>query len=246
MRTLLGLDRAGLLALDPKDVKWLLSGAEVFHIAKMLEGYWTYDYSKLEQGKPGRHALLKSLAHSDAFFFSQAILEHSNLRMIMAQQIVRRLRDAGYRKIDCVIGVPKSASELGAAVAKVLDVSHVVMEKGADGRMYLKELLLASTNVLVVEDVCTVGTGFREAVAAILKDSPGVHIVRCDPVILNRGPLDEINIEDVGTFPVLSVTKRRIQSWSPGEACPLCQAGSEVIRPKADPGNWSLLTTSQD
>jgi len=98
--------------------------------------------------------------------------------------------------------------------------------------------------LLLDEDFCTKGTGFKEAVADILSRQPKTKILPLELVIINRGGLTAIAIEGVGEFQVVAVANHRVNDWPPPE-CPLCKMGSKPIKPKATDENWRLITTSQ-
>jgi hypothetical protein len=97
----------------------------------------------------------------------------------------------------------------------------------------------------LIEDFCTRGTGFKEAVKAVLENCPSSKILPFDPVILNRGGLKAIDVPGVGAFTVLPVVEWRIEDWDPTEGCPLCRMGSTPIKPKETEANWQAITTSQ-
>ncbi len=246
MSNILCLDRTGLLALDPSLVTERLRPEEVIHMATELGAFWSYRYDRAVTTR-GLHALLKSGLHSDGFFVSRILLAPENIRRIMAEQMVKRLVVADIERPTHVAGIPDGATLLGVAVAEILKKPHLKLEK-VDGKIVLAEPVSAGAQVLLVEDFCTRGTGFAEAVLAILNSplrDPTANIVRINPVIINRGGLGAVTVEGHGEFPVLSVVNRRIQDW-PADACPLCQAGSEPIKPKATDENWSAIIHSQD
>lgn len=243
MPDILKLDREGILALAPADVDRLLTAEEVLHIATSLGAFWTYNYEALKAGKPGLHALLKSERHSDGFFVSKILLAPEDILRIIAAQMVMRLRQVLIGRPDYVIGIPDGATKLGAKVAQLLGVKVAEMKKEA-GRLVLTSTLKPEDGILLVEDFCTRGTGFTEAVQRIIEHQRAVALLRFNPVIINRGGLEVITIEGVGTFKVLSVVDRRIQDWEPSE-CPLCQAGSRAIKPKVSEESWYEITHSQ-
>lgn len=246
MIDILNLDRAGLLALDPATVDERLKPEEVLHMATELGAFWSYRYDRMA-ARPGLHALLKSGLHSDGFFVSRILLASENIRRIMAEQMMKRLVVADIEWPTHVAGIPDGATLLGEAVARILGKPHLKLEK-VDGKIVLAEPVPARAQVLLAEDFCTRGTGFAEAVLAILNSplrDPTADIVRINPVIINRGGLEAVSVEGHGDFPVLSVVSRRIQDWTAAE-CPLCQAGSEPIKPKMTDDNWSAIIHSQD
>ncbi|MFA5107571.1 MAG: hypothetical protein WC497_04570 [Patescibacteria group bacterium] len=244
---ILDLDRERLLALDPKEVTGNLTPEEVVHIAQELGAYWTYDYGALEEGRPGLHALLKSGLHSDGFFVSRILLAAENIQRIIAGQMARRIEAfASNPRPTCVAGVPDGATILGKHLAEILGLDLIEMQK-VDGRIQLVSALRANDVLLLVEDFCTRGTGFTEAVIHIRSLHDQAVFFPCDPVIINRGGLSEITIDDVGTFPILPVVEMRVRDWDPAgtDGCLLCERGSQAIKPKATDQDWIRITTSQ-
>ncbi len=242
---ILGMNKAGLLlTLDPKFVRRSLTAEEVLYIAKTLDAFWQYDYFAAQQRRFGLHALLKSGLHSDGFFVSKILLEHENIRSIMARQIIMRLEDANIAWPDYIAGIPDGATLLGERVAWILGVPEAKMKK-IDGRITLATEVPDGATLLFIEDFCTRGTGFTEAVLEVKKKNPCVEFVLCDPVIINRGGLKTVSIDGIGDFEILPVVEHRIQDWDPNVNCPLCDMGSQAIKPKASDENWRLVTTSQ-
>lgn len=243
MKPILDMVREELLTLELKDISRLLTTSEVVHIAVTLGAFWTYDYAAADAGKVGLHALLKSGRHSDGFFVSRILLEPWNIRYIMAHQIRLRLLEAKVPMPDYVAGIPDGATKLGEEVTWMLGAKPARMEK-VENRICLVTGLTPNATILLVEDFCTRGTGFREAVLEVTQNAPEMRILPYDPVIINRGGLRDIVVDGVGTFTVLPVVEQRIQDWDVAE-CPLCKLGSAPIKPKATDENWKVLTASQ-
>lgn len=238
------MGREEILALRPGDVTWFISPEELFHIAEILGAFWKYDYRAADQGLLGLHALLKSLLHSDGFFVSKILLESENIRRIMALQIIMRLQQTSMMEPDFVAGVPDGATELGKIIGEVLGIPVAKMVKNPDGHIILETEIPNDSLLLVIEDICTRGTGFREGVLAIKNRQPTARFIMVDPVLLNRGGLKDFSVEGVGTFVVLPVAEKRMNDWKADE-CPLCERGSEPIKPKATNENWERIINSQ-
>ncbi len=254
MLKIIGMTKDELLGLHPDSLTRpgsirLLTEEEVVYIAETVGAFWKYDYEAAKLGKVGLHAELKSLLHSDGFFFSKILLQYWNIRTIMADQQVMRFKQLRVSNPDWVAGIPDGATELGKEVAGLLGVKNAEMKK-EDGRIALVSLVTPGETLLLVEDFCTRGTGFTEAVLDILSKQPAVKILPCELVILNRGGLSEIEIPAEKTSSskivakVVPVVNYRVNDWKP-EECPLCNMGSKPIKPKATDENWRLITTSQ-
>lgn len=242
-RKIIGMSKEELIALDSQ-VDWPLSEEEIVYIAKTLGSYWEYDYEAAKQGRVGMHAELKSLRHSDGFFVSKILLQYPNIRETMAKQLVLRFNQLGIPKPDWVAGIPDGATELGQDVARIMDVRNAEMKK-EEGRIILESSIAPGDSLLLVEDFCTRGTGLKEAALDILLKQPDIKFCPYELVIINRGGLKEIKVEEVGTpFQVVAVADHRVNDWEPGK-CPLCDMGSTIIKPKATDENWCFITTSQ-
>lgn len=232
-----------LLALKAEKVFWLLTARDMMYLAKTLNAFWTYDYEAATQGRVGMHALLKSGRHSDGFFESKILLAPENIRSIIAHQIVWQLQALDIPAPNYVAGVPNGATLLGESIAEMLRVPVARLEK-VDGQIILAAEIPKGATLLLVEDFCTRGTGFTEAVTEVKRRQPPARFMPYAPVIVNRGSLKEISVEGVGSFEILPVVEWRIEDWDPTD-CPLCVRGSEVIKPKVSAENWQMLTTSQ-
>lgn len=249
MVDILSLDRAGVLALDPASVNWRLTPEEFIHIATALDAYWQYDYEAAKAGRVGQHAKLKSLLHSDGFFVSRILLEPPNIRTLMAQQMVDRVRSAGVGMPTHVAGIPDGASLLGVAAANIFGVPHIELVKSkTDGTISLADRVPDDARLLLFEDFCTRATGFVEAVTAILNSNlceVGATVMPVDPVILNRGGLESVMVKG-RSYSILAVVERRISDWDPAHDCPLCAMGSTAIKPKVDDKTWQSFIHSQN
>lgn len=245
MKDILEMNKEELLTLNPADIRCDLTAEEVLHIATSLDAFWSYDYEAVKQGRVGLHAILKSGLHSDGFFVSRILLKPWNILYIMAAQIVMRLRETHVTEPDYVAGVPDGATELGKTVAWMLGAKLAEMEK-IEGKIYLETPIQEGKSLLLIEDFCTRGTGFQEAVRVAANNFPNwpIRIVPFDPVIINRGGLEKITMEVFGEFRILPVVEKRINDWD-ALSCPLCAIGSKPIKPKATDENWRLITNSQ-
>ena len=250
MPEIIGMTKEELINLDPLGIDRGLSEEEIVYIAKTLDSYWEYDYQAADEGKVGMHAILKSERHSDGFFVSRIMLQYPDIRAIMADQLVLRfqaentLNQLMLPRPDWVAGIPDGATELGQDVAKALGVRTAEMKK-EDGRIVLVSSIGPGEILLLIEDFCTRGTGFKEAVSDILFKQPKVKFLPYEFVIINRGGLREIKVEGFDLpFRIVAAAEHRVNDWEPAE-CPLCKMGSKPIKPKATEENWRLITTSQ-
>lgn len=243
MRSILGLNRKELLALQPSDITWIFSAAELLYLIKTLGAFWSYDYEAAAKGIFGLHAELKSGLHSDGFIISRIFLAYPNIRIILAQQIVWRMEEAGIPKPTHIGGIPTGASDLGDDVRKLCGAKSVVLQK-LNGHIILQTPLEDGSIIGLIEDFSTRGTGFAEAAQDILSKSPSIRFIPYVLEIINRGGLEAIEVPGIGKFKILPIANHRIDDYPPNE-CPLCMMGSKPIKPKATDENWRAITTSQ-
>ncbi len=244
---LLGMSKEELLLLNPSDfADRLLSAEEVIYIAETLDAFWHYNYEAAEQGRPGKHALLKSGLHSDGFLISKILLKPDNIRLIMAHQLKQLFERLGIAKPDWLIGVPDGATALAEDLGRIMGVKVADLQK-REGRITVITPFKPGERLLIVEDFCTKGTGFKETVILIISKQSGAEILPYELVIVNRGGLKKIKVEGVGDFTIAPVAEHRIGEWTQ-EECPHlgpCKFGSIAIKPKVDEASWRDITTSQ-
>ncbi len=232
-----------LSTLNPNDVTHLLSNEETLHIFLKLGYAWFYDYEAADDSRVGLHALLKSLRHSDGFINAKVCLEeHPNIRKLFARQIALKV-DKLSIKPDYIVGVPTAATKLGEEVAEIVDAKKINLIKDEGGKIKLTTSLEVDSVILVIDDICTKGTGFSEAIREIKTQHKDSHVLPFDFVIVNRGGLESIDINGA-QFKVMAVAERRINDWAE-EECQLCKKGSKPIKPKISDENWEKITTPQ-
>ena len=195
--SILDMNKNDLASLNPDTVAHLLSKEETLHIFLTLGYAWFYDYGAADDGRLGLHAMLKSLNHSDGFINAKGCLkEYLNIRKLFARQIVMRIKELDLRP-DYIVGVPTAATDLGNEVAEISGAEKVEMIKNEEGHIKIVTSLEADKSILVIDDICTKGTGYAEAVKEIKSQYPGVVVLAFDIVIVNRGGLEFIKIGDV-------------------------------------------------
>ena len=237
------MSREQLLELST-DSKIILEKEDLLHIFNVFGDFWSYDYEAAKNGKPGLHAELKSGKCSDGFFFSKIVLQHSNLRMIIASNMARAYSQVTKFTPSYVVGIPKGATELGNDVAKIMGAKTIQLVKNSKGEIKLEGSVEPNEDILLVEDFTTTGSGLKETVIEFKNRYPLVNIMPIELVILNRGDIEHIPVDEYGFFDILPLVEHRINSWEL-EKCPLCRAGSERIKPKVTDENWELLINSQ-
>lgn len=245
IKSVISLSKDELIDIEPRHFfTRQLSEGEIMYLAKTLGACWKYDYEAAARGKVGMHAILKCGAHSDIFFNAKIFLDYENIREIIAHQLADKYRaQPSAERPDWVLGIPDGAKKLGENVARLLKSRPAVMVKEGD-RMTLKSRICSFESVFVVEDLCTRGTGLTEAVREVRLKQPRALMLWYELAVVNREGLGYVNVSDIHEFTVVSLARLNAHEW-PADKCPLCQAGSESIKPKATDENWRLLTASQ-
>ncbi len=236
----------------------LFSKEEFFHIARVTDAFWQYNYKKAaEEGVVGLHAKLKSGLHSDAFFVSRILLKERIIQEAFAEQMLLVLlknivrhnaheKSLGQKIIKkvpkWVAGIPDGATKLGKDLANLMRVKNAEVIK-KDGKIEVVTSIPKGEPLLLVEDFCTRGTGWKEAVSDIMKNQPHVEMIPFALVALNRGNMKKIKTEK-GDFEIISIVDHVISSWQ-ADDCLLCKMGSVPIKPKETDKNWKMITTSQ-
>ena len=230
---ILGMDLQVMRRLRYQDVwaqRGFLSHEEICHIFRACDALW------LHNGDPrAPHAELTSGKCSNGFVDVLRVLRYTNLCLLMADQLERKMRRQYNGVIDWVIGSDHAGATLSFAVAASMRAQHDFTEKGPDKTQVWKRFeILPGETVLQVEELVTT-TGTLQAVRRGIRG--GNHFrVEFAPVVatlVNRSSITEFDGN-----PIVHMVHFDIQSWTP-EECPLCAAGSPRVRPKQ---NWAALT----
>jgi len=175
------------------------------------------------------HFVLTSGRHSAQFFLLPHLFQFPHLTERVCAAIAEQFDGV---EIDTVVGPATGGIILAYEVARQLGLRRgrrppraIFTEKTEDGKMALKRQwsLDQGERVLVVEDaVTTGGSVFKslEAISAFPYELVGVGAI-CD--------------RSGGTVrfpaPLRALVTLNVESWLP-EACPLCQQGVPLVKPK--------------
>jgi orotate phosphoribosyltransferase len=192
------------------------------------------------------HALLTSGKHSNGFFNSGLVAQDPRILSVACQDLVVMLRDRfDIATINRVVGPAMGAITMSHCVAMSVNQCFPVAEQrpclsaftekeeGSGKIMSLKRTTLAEGEiVLPVEDVLTTGGSAERSKEAII--CAGGTVVPFICVLVNRSGL-----QTTGGMTIIALIDKAMPMWEEN-TCPLCQQGSEAIRPKAA-GNWARL-----
>jgi orotate phosphoribosyltransferase len=166
------------------------------------------------------HFLLTSGLHSAGYVQCAKALQYPQHAEVMGTGIAERVR---HLSVDVVMSPAIGGIVLGQEVARALGVRAIFGER-EQGRMTLRRGfdLTPGERVLVVEDVTTTGGSVREVI--VVAQARGGNLVAA-AAILDRS-------DGTATFPAPfhALATLQIQTYA-ADACPLCQGGSEPVKP---------------
>lgn len=234
--------------------------AEWINTYKEKGAWWTHD------GNPKRpHALLRSGKHSNGFCNSELVIQDPVLLDDACIDLAALYREEAYeiipffpeftlctsRGVNRVVGPAHGAIELSHDLARHISRkqhfpclnSYTEKQKcgpfGTDTKMvFNRRSVMPDERVLLTEDVLTTGGSVELAVDAVVR--AGGIVLPWVVVLVNRSGLTEVNGRKI-----IALIDYHMQDWLPDE-CPLCEMGSEAIRPKESVENWALLNASYE
>lgn len=206
-----------------------LTSASIRHIFEVCDALWLHSDDPKDP-----HAELTSGKCSNGFIDVLRALRFTNICQIMAQQMLRRIREKYTGPIDWVIGSDHAGAALSHSVAILLNSQHDFTEKGPDKTQVWKRFQIKPEEVVLqVEELMTTAGTLQAVRDGIRKGNPGpVTFTPFVAVLVHRSDICEIEGD-----PVIHLVHYNISVWDP--PCPLCKAGSERLRPKE---NWEKLT----
>lgn len=171
------------------------------------------------------HFVLSSGLHSDRYFQCALILERPDKAEILARETARQLREAGFGKIDIVIGPALGAVTWAYEVARALGARAQFTERKDDSMQLRRGFVVApGDNVFVVEDVFTTGGSAREVVDVLATLGVKPKAVGC---IVNRSGGNPFERDGFKMFALANVD---VKTWAPDD-CPLCKSKIPLTKP---------------
>ncbi|HUJ51721.1 MAG TPA: orotate phosphoribosyltransferase [Bryobacteraceae bacterium] len=145
-----------------------------------------------------------------------------------------RLLATEFRRLEPTLDVGVVASPaiggliIGHEVARALGARFIFTERDASGKMVLRRgfSIQPGETAVVVEDVVTTGGSSREVID-ILKNA-GARVIGAGSIIDRSGGAVDLGIPRVALKTLEVVAYRE-------EDCPLCRAGSPVVKPGSRP-----------
>ncbi len=181
------------------------------------------------------HFKLSSGNHSAFYLQSAKVLENPQTAELLASALAKQIEESGL-KIDTVCSPAIGGLLAGYELARALGVRFIFTER-VNGEMTLRRGFEVSQGekILVCEDIITTGGSALEASRQI--ESLGGEIVGF-AALANRGFCQRQHSNIAGkpecklprNLPFFALEDFTFEMYAP-DNCPLCQAGSEAIKP---------------
>jgi orotate phosphoribosyltransferase len=167
------------------------------------------------------HFVLRSGLHSRQYFQCAMVLQHPRIAEQLCGNLALKLKNGG---AQVVISPALGGLFVGHEVARALDVRHIFVEKNSAGKLELRRSfeVARGEKVLVVEDVVTKGGRVRETLDIV--QALGGEVVGVGTLVDRSGGKVGFGV------PLESLLRLSIDTFDPA-TCPLCQAGTPVIKP---------------
>jgi orotate phosphoribosyltransferase len=173
------------------------------------------------------HFLLSSGLHSPGYLQCAVVLQDPALATRLGGELATAVRPLLGGRIPSAVVAPALGGILVAhEVARAFGCRGLFTERQGGTMTFRRGFALgADEPVVVVEDVITTGGSTREVVAAVRGNGGEALAVGC--------LVDRSDGVDLGV-PYASLLKLDLPIYAP-EACPLCAAGSEPVKPGSRP-----------
>jgi orotate phosphoribosyltransferase len=166
------------------------------------------------------HFRLTSGLHSDVYLQSALVLQYPEAAAMLGTALAAAFKDAG---ASTVLAPAVGGILVAHEVARALGARCLFTEREG-GAMTLRRgfTVTAGERCLVVEDVITTGGSTREVMQCV-QAQRGV-VVGVGSLIDRSGGTVRFPVKQAALATLHATT------WNP-EACPLCQAGSQAVKP---------------
>jgi orotate phosphoribosyltransferase len=175
------------------------------------------------------HFRLTSGLHSPEYLQCALVLQHPR-----HAEHFGRLLAAEFRRLEPTLDIGIVAAPaiggliIGHEVARPLGARFIFTERDSAGKMVLRRgfTVEPGETAVVVEDVVTTGGSSREVID-ILKDL-GARVIGAGSIIDRSGGAVDLGL------PRVALKTLQVVAYAP-EDCPLCRAGSPVVKPGSRP-----------
>jgi len=175
------------------------------------------------------HFRLTSGLHSPEYLQCALVLQHPR-----HAEHFGRLLAAEFRRLEPAFNVGVVVSPaiggliIGHEVARALGARFIFSERDAAGKMVLRRgfTVEPGETAVVVEDVVTTGGSSREVID-ILKEA-GARVIGAGSIIDRSGGAADLGV------PRVALKTMEVVAYQ-ADDCPLCRAGSPVVKPGSRP-----------
>jgi orotate phosphoribosyltransferase len=166
------------------------------------------------------HFILSSGLHSPNYLQCARALQYPADAAEFGRAIAEKFLDNG---VETVCSPAIGGLVIGYEVARSLNVRFIWTERQS-GEMVLRRgfKIREGEKVLVVEDVITTGGSTKECIAAI--ESLGAKVIGAASIIDRSGGKADVGV------PRIALVGMEVPSYETAN-CPLCEEGSEAIKP---------------
>ena len=166
------------------------------------------------------HFKLSSGLHSDRYLQSALVLQHPDYAEQLGAALGSRL---AHLDPTVVLSPAMGGIVIGQEVGRALQVRAIFAER-QEGKLTLRRgfTLSSSDRVVVIEDVITTGLSTRET--CDVAESFGARVLGAGSIV-DRGT-DDSRL----SIPLQSLVRMQVAAYQP-EECPMCAAGSPVVKP---------------
>ena len=170
------------------------------------------------------HFRLTSGLHSPQYLQCALVLQHPAHAERLGRELAAALRKLVSGDIGLVVSPALGGVIVGHEVARALGTRFLFTERDATGKMTLRRgfAVTPGETAVVVEDVVTTGGSTRDGVETLLE--AGATVAAAASIIDRSGGAAEVGV------PRVALATLAVETWPP-EFCPLCAAGSPVVKP---------------
>jgi orotate phosphoribosyltransferase len=181
------------------------------------------------------HFILSSGNHSSRYLQSAKVLEDTKVAEQLAQELAKQI-EAAKLTVDTICAPALGGVLAGYELARALNKRSIFVER-KEGSMQLRRgfEVKAGEKFIICEDIITTGGSAMEALEVI--ESLGGEVVAfaslanrgfCKRVGATTEPKIECKLKK--GIPLFALEDFEFEMYAP-EECPMCQAGSEAIKP---------------
>lgn len=166
------------------------------------------------------HFKLSSGLHSDRYLQSALVLQHPDFAEQLGRALASRLE---HLQPTVILSPALGGIVIGQEVGRAMQIRAIFAER-QDGKLTLRRgfALAPSDRVVVVEDVITTGLSTRETSEAA--EATGARVMGAGAIVDRGADPARLNI------PLQALVRMEVAAYQP-DNCPLCAAGSPVVKP---------------